>query len=413
MQLNPSFKKDMDFLMNYGSALEASKRFDDARKIYRKIIKNNDKLNDCCNEDIIENAYEKLENIEVKMKQWGKAIEICQAHLKWNKSNLTKSLLEEKIKSYSKKLNPKLSSLSSDQVLEKCLSTLDRSSISLAKQKWDLKIKSTLPDWAKKPLLEPQPPLSKFSSTWTDDNGILEEHLTEETKHSYKIWLESLQNKKPLKLNEDYAYLRYHLDQYARNSSSLHFSIYELDGNIALENEEDHNENSKKTREEFELLINLYINEPFPSITDFIPRMYLYVINQYLDDKRDNNAIAWWNSNAKFLFKHRYPTLLRNIILSLKYKNNYPLNGTDFLLLLDPSKSDYLAKKVKSNYLKVIDCLDKRINEFEAKHQVDLLKIITLKYAIKCKASEGFNYKSLGDFQLVVNEWIKEGIKKS
>ena len=408
-------------LMAYANVLIESSRFDDARAVYNKIIKQLSELISAGNlkdeyadiiPDDLDNTFSSLEVLESKLKNWEKVIEICEKHKKITNSEIRKAYLDESIKKAKKKLNPKFQSSSTERILENCLKIIPQNKISSDTQKWNLKIENNFPEWAKKPLVELQPPLPKFKSTYTRDGMNLVEHLSEETKKYYTMWLEGFKNQKPLKLYNNYSYLRYHIDQYCDVGCGLSFEldVDELTGRMKRKKKEIDKIKNKKIREELELLIFLYINEPFPSITGLVSYMFYMVIRLYLDEKRENNAIAWWNSNSALLYKHRYPTSLRETILNLKYQNNFPLNGADFLLLLNPSDSQYLAKNIKLNYLKVIKYLDEKIRAFEAEHRVDLLKIITVKYALKAVYG-GYTYKALGDFQQVVKDWIKEALK--
>jgi hypothetical protein len=299
--------------------------------------------------------------------------------------------------------------LSSEQVIDLWLNTFDRKQIRPSHNKWNIQIKETYPDWARAPLAQLEGGMPKFRATWTNDENGLICHLSEETKKDYHLWLQSIKSKKPIDLNGEYSYLRYHFDFLLHRGNprkaAIEIEYDEYTDKFEIKNNEIQGPEIAKIRNELKLLLFLYLKEPFPSKTDLFPDMFGAVISLYLKENLPDSAVAWWNSYSKFLFKHRHPSRIREKVLSLKYKNNYPLTGSDFLLL---NNRPYWSKIVKQNSEKIIDYLDEKIASFEAEHGVDLLKIITLGYAYPIGKTL-YMYKDVGEeLQTVIVDWLKE-----
>lgn len=358
--------------------LERAGKFDEASKMYLEDI----------NKGFIGSfPFDRLRIIYSKQKQWSKAAAICKRYSELDASyfgfDLKSRRMLEFARKYESRANRDTAVLTADSILAK---SIEVGNTSLKKKPLTIpnyRVNKPFPFWARGQVKLQTMHVPPFEMYFPSEN-----QLSFPQSSFYTRWKRGWKEGKPIDVQGNISYLFAY--------------TYGVLGSITLKPQE--------TINELRLLQHVYKNE-----TKFCMYLSFWIFNAYLMLSDYLTAIAFLESREG---SEKIDTS-DHLILSLKYKLGLPMKGED-LLNLSLRKS----KIILNNKDLVLPLLDRIIEDFEEKNDVDLLSFITQKFAflenteyylfpgqsvVKSKIRlDIYNYKAIGDFNVVINQWLRD-----
>lgn len=317
-------------------------------------------------------AWNRIRIISVKQKNWIQAVEACQELIECTKkSPLGSREFEQHLIKYQGKLGIGIvSQLTSKIILKKAIQGASEDSYQKYKNREIANIELYNID-------DEIPSLLQYN--------ILRDSMTETQKTFYYKWFEHWKEKNPIKINGNIGYLYVYLYLLFKDMKNKNHILRELFSIYYAYKEENIIENIYAW-----ITSVLFYESRFLGLYDY----FIHYNYRNIQEKRENIFDV-------------------DKVLSLKYKYNFPLSGYDSYYLYN--SLIILPEKVNDKKDVIIEYLENKIRNFENKHDVDLLSIITEQYAIKnqnydknLKEFIFYRYKNLGDFDIVIEEWMKE-----
>lgn len=389
MNNKDSFSKEMGTL--YESVkLEREGKLEEAKQAYWKIIE----------EDYARGAfptpfvYERLRIIYGNQKDWEGAIRACQAFLDHSKHvpqswEVKRRKMQEWIRKYKIRLG-KRPTVSVEQVVVKAVEDASVSAKSRISKNPPAFIPArAFPNWARDNIHLSSVEVPHFKQYFPSVANLNDMQL-----EFYNTWVHNWERGNPLDVKGTIGYLFiYAYGVVGRVQNNARDAIYEL-----------------------RLLQYVYKHERY-----FSGYLNGWIFDAYVLNKEYFNAIAYVQSRLEgrtWDVENSYPLFK---VLSLKYELGVPISGTDILRL----HNRQLRKLLSENLDFVVDHLEKVARDFEEKHRVDLLSLMSEQFAFPIKiwgafggvpsfhprvdsSLRFFDYSSLGDFQIVINEWMKD-----
>jgi len=370
----------MDVLQLQAKALECERNgdFEEAIKIYWKIIESGFDGS---------NPFERLRIIYAKQKNWEGAIKACQAYIgimkKYSGHQIKEKMMKEWIRKYSQRIEKEPTYTTTEEILNK----ISKEASSKSRKTYLSNIPEyvpldSFPKWTQKELLKINvPPFEQYYPT--------RDRMNKTQLAFFDKWMSNWEKGEPICVDGNISYL------FTYTYDVLH-----------------------KLRKNPDYALNQL-------------RLLQYV---YREETRYRDYIDHWVFDV-FLFKREYIQALSfitskkdvligqiNIILSLKREIGLPISGFDILALSQRSSNKILNENIET----ASELLEEKVREFEEEHKIDLLTIISEKYALKNQQPyylftgfpsgelpphleiDHYNYSELGEFHLVLDEWGKE-----
>jgi len=359
-------------------AFEKDGKFGKAKELYWQVIKKG-----------FEGSfpYERLRTIYVKEKKWEEAIDVCtkyvELHTGYGGYQQKSKRMQHLITKYKAKLG-KVEIPTAKNVLKNCVSTASR----FVKTRRKMLIPEyteniVFPLWARREINLKTIPVPEFHQHYSN-----ELFMDKKQKRFYNTWKHNWIHGIPIDVKGNISYL----------------FTYSYDLIRSVKNQ------PRETILQLRLLQKAYKSEPY-----FVQYLSRWIFDVYLLQSDYLKAIAYIESRSGSE-KINY---IDNVILSLKYKLGLPLRGIDLVSMYRVTP----RKLVLDNLGYVVEWLDGLIEEFEEENDVDLLSLITEKFAFKENSYtwlfsgapfhekiklNSYNYLELGEFKIVLNEWFKD-----
>lgn len=333
------------------------------------------------------NPYERLRKIYAKQKNWEKAIQVCKAYINLEKTysghQIKEKRMEEWIRKYSQRLDNGAIYTTAIEILKK----INENAPSSSKRRYYFKIPDhvpleTFPEWVKTELVKVKVP--SFEQYYPTRVGMKKSQVS-----FFNKWITSLQRGEPISVDGNISYLFAY--------------TYEVLSKVRTD--------SDYVLNELRLLQYVYRSEE--KFRDYIDHWVFDVLLFKSDYLNALSHITAKNTTVKSRI---------NIILSLKREIGIPISGLEILFLSQRSSN----KMIKENIEAVSDILEEKIRDFEDGYEIDLLTIISEKYALKNQhpyylfggvPSKGlppqleieyYNFTELGEFSIVLDDWCKD-----
>jgi hypothetical protein len=361
-------------------SLEKEGKLDEAKNLYWQII----------NEGFTGSfPYERLRIICAQRKEWEEAVKVCRRYVDLNASysgyNVKSQRMQELIRKYEAMLDANVGATTAETVLAHAVknasaSARERRHVSIP----EYRITQVFPYWAREEIVLESatvPEFQKYFPTELDMNSS--------QRNFYDKWKHNWKQGKPIDVKGNVSYLfAYTYGVISSVSSSPQKAINEL-----------------------RLLQHVYKAE-----SRFAQYLTYWIFNAYLLVSDYMTAMAYLESRTGVEKINHADRLF----LSLKYKRGLPITGEDVISMYNIRP----RKIVLDNLDILIDWLDEVIKDFEERNGVDLLALVTEQFAFHESSEihlfagipfihpkiqlDIFNYSALGDFNIVLNQWLKD-----
>lgn len=378
-----------DFLSIQSEAYDLEKKGD-----YEKALKQYWKLIDFgCDVGF---PYDRVRIISVKQKDWKQAIKACQAFIDLDLKTPGHIRAYKKYRQYIQNYQGKLGigeviSLTKDYILKRAIENASYAS--------KRRFKEVLPNFD---LGEPFP--SRITGT------IELQSISVPTLQTYYPSL-SMMNKNQLDFYNTWLreWKKGNPVDVKGNISYLFVYSYDLLKNVEI--------NPKNTLYELRLLQRIYQKE-----SKFAEYMSIWINDVLLLESNYMGSIAYLQDE---IYKNPYSLASAkvnlHILLSLKYKVGVPISGYDIYYLSNKKMRKTILRKLDI----LINYLENTIRDLENNYEIDLLSLITEQFAfiqsskwylfrgfqsatLNYKNIDFYNYSELGDFKIVIDEWVRE-----
>jgi len=332
------------------------------------------------------NPYERLRIIYAKQKNWVGAIKACQAYIDLEKKYSGYLIKEKRMKEWIRKYNQRIEKDYIYSSLEEIVKNIIKEASLNSIRKYHSPIPEYIPigvfpDWSQNDLLKIKVP--HFEQYYPTRNSMNKSQLA-----FFNKWLSQWKIGKPVYVDSNISYLFTY--------------TYEVLNKIR--------DDPEYVLKELRLLQYVYRHEE--KYRDYIDHWIFDVLlfkSDYL------NALSFITSKKDTV------TSRINIILSLKKELGIPISGLELLTL----SQRLFNKIIKENIEIASDILEEKVRSFEEEHKIDLLTIISEKYALKNQHPyylfagvpsiehhnleiDHYNYSELGEFSNVLDDWSKE-----
>jgi hypothetical protein len=364
--------------------LEKAGKFEEAKKLYWQII----------NEGFTGSfPFERLRIIYAKQKEWKEAANVCRRYVRLDASyagyGIKVQRMQELIRKYEGRTKDGTEVIAAKTILANAVknasvSSRERKHISIP----EYRINQPFPFWAQKKIVFEDIPVPEFRTYFPSENT-----MSSLQRNFYYQWKRNWEQGKPIDVKGNISYLFAY-------TYGVVSSIYS---------------NPEEAISELRLLQHVYKAE-----SRFVQYLTFWIFNAYLMLSDYMMALAYLESRSGA----EKINASDKLILSLKYKLGLPFKGED-IINISATKP---RKIILENKDIVVAWIDEVIEDFEGRKGTDLLALVTEQFAFLEKSEyhlfpghpfihpkiklDIFNYSALGDFNVVLNQWLRDAENK-
>ena len=372
-----------------GYSLEKEGKIEQAKAIYWEKI--NEKF-------IGDYPYNRLRIIYTKEKNWEQAISVCKRYINLSNDPVKKKQFGDWLRKYKANVNKETEILTTKYFADKYLLTSRKESTSSTIVCPHFKYPAYYKDILKKIIFV----YKRYVPNFLNYSPSLDD-ISPSQKAFFQKWLSNWKQGKAFHLQGNHGYLLLYIKK--------------------LLSKENPQSGLSAIIEQLHLIRDIYSQESFNRFDSLIFYITFWIYQCYLIADLKTVATSWLRTNLLLVDNTNSPSRLGVIerYLSIKYHLNLKIEGIDLYCL---SRSNRKYRNIlQENKDEVINFLDKKINEFEAQYNIDLLKIMSEKFGTLISSTmlclyefnpqfklniPFYSYSELGELKIFFEQWLRD-----